>query len=436
MVIFHAYAQVEPGTAPDNTTRGITANGLTQLYSVTGKYILSADGAGGYPLASYNVSVNKPSAAATVFKAFMMATPTYLFISQIANGCMTLAGSPVNWNGHVINTFGVSNSWADVTSIVAPVIDIAPAGINNLVVTECNTSDIDGMALLVIFADPAAQQRTIIIMFGGLSTTGDNFALTLAQPIDPLAPGALLDMGLGISFGFQGSVQYSIIDVNGSRLTTAAGGADDAVDDPTNGNLITVGGIGDLNTNPVNPFATPSTHRSDDELYSLLPLITNTTTNILVTTSNPSDDDNVLLAYFEISGAAIIGEGILLSQVEDTNCVGTQHTVTALVQDVTGAPVVGIPVTFTVLAGPNAGDNGIGITNASGIATFSYVGDGGPGIDDIQACFEDSQQQQQCSNILHKVWEDCGPDVPLSNWAIFIGLALILLFAILRFRRF
>ncbi len=433
---FMANAQVEPGTAESvggGEPRSITANGLVPLYSVVGNYVLSADGAGGNPLSAFSVDANKPSAGATVHKAFLLGVPMWT-TTPIANGCITLAASPITWDGSSINTAGSLNYYADVTAIVAPILNAAGVGITPLAVTECNTAGIDGVGLLVIFNDASADPKTIVIMFGGLSSTGDNFAITLSEPIDPIAPGALLNMGLGIEFGFQGSSQYSIIDVNGSRLTTSAGGADDAVDGPTNGNLITVGGLGDAITNPADPFALPVNHFSDDELYSLLPFITNATLNILVNTSNPSNDDNVFLAYFEISGSAQIGESILLTQETDVNPVGTNHTVQAHVQDDLGAPVVGTMVTFTVTSGPNAGDTYSELTDIDGHAFFTYTGDGGPGVDLIEACFTNSSGQVECSNILQKTWVE-GENVPLSNWALVIGIMLIIGFAVLRFRK-
>jgi hypothetical protein len=432
---YMAISQVEPGTPESfggGENRSVTTNGLTQLYAVTGNYTLSADAAGGAPLSAYSIDVNKPTAGATVHIAYLFTVPVYT--SSIPINCITLAGNTVAWTGSVTNTFGSTNYYSDVTTIVAPILNAAGAGISSLAVTECLTYSVDGVGLLVIFSDASASPKTIIIMFGGLSSAGDNFALTLGAPIDPDAPGALLNMGLGIEYGYQGSLQYSIIDVNGSRLTTAAGGADDAVDSPTNGNLITVGGIGDVNTNPANPFALPVNHYSDDELYSLLPFITNVTTNILVATSNPSNDDNVFLAYFEISGSAIIGEGILLTQETDVNPVGTNHTVQAQVQDDLGDPVVGVMVTFTVTSGPNAGDTYSELTDINGHAFFTYTGDGGPGVDSIEACFTNSAGQVECSNILQKTWE-AGENIPLSNWALVIGIMLIIGFAVLRFRK-
>jgi hypothetical protein len=430
------FSQVYHGAViGDDGSRGIAANGLTQLYAVTGNYTLSADGSGGNPLANYPVDVNKPNAGATVHKAYLFGVPTWYLLPQVPDNCITLAGIPIAWTGTAPNAAGVLNSYADVTAIVAPILNPAAPGITSLNVFECYPYEIDGVGLLVIFNDAAATEKTIVIMFGGLSSTGDNFSITLGTPIDPIAPGALLNMGLGIEFGYQPSNQYSTVDINGVRLTSSAGGGDDCVDAKTDGNLITVGGIGDVNTNPPDPYSNATSDRYDDELYSLLPLITNTTTNILVNTTNPSNDDNIFLAYFEISGAAIIGEGIILTQTLNQETVGSNHAVKAQIQDDLGAPVVGKQVNFTVLSGPNAGVNGSSVTNVQGEAFFSYPGIGGVGFDVIQACFENSQMQTECSNTITVEWIDGGPTVPLSNWAIVIGITLILAAAAIRFRR-
>ena len=424
-----AIGQYVPGTLPvpgGQPTRGVMANGLSELFSISGNYTLSADGAGNRSSA-YSVDVNKPNVGATVHIAYLLDAPVWG--NPLPAGFMTLAGTTIVWDGSVINSAGGPNYYKDVTSIVAPIIDAAPAGITSIPIIESSYGLNDGIALLVVFSDPSTFTKTIVIMFGGLSTTGDNFSLTLGTPIDPLDPGAFLDMGLGISFSFQtGSFQNSNIDINGTRLTSSAGGQDDAPGSTGgNGQLITVGGIGDLNTNPPDPnHAEGYNPRYDDELYSLLPLITNTTTNILVNTSNPSNDDNIFLAYFEISGVAIIGEGILLTQTQNFENTGTPHTVKALVQDNNGAPVVGKRVDFTVLSGPNVGNTFWGNTDANGEVTYTYVGMTA-GFDDIQACFFDSQSNLKCSNTLTVEWIGSGPppNVPLSDWAIYFAVLLI-----------
>lgn len=382
-----------------NTTLS-TSVGLQQVYSSTGKYTLTADGVGSNN-SLMSVNVNKPSAQATVQKAILISSVTF---STIGNGCVTLGGIPITWDGSATVSF-FNNYWADVTSIVAPLINASPAGTTTLNITECNTGDIEGEALLVVFNDAAATEKTIIIMCGAMNPAGDNFSVTLAQPIDPSKPGALLDMGLGIGFGFQsnyGGEQTSYVSVNSQRITSSAGGEDDGFS--SNGSLITVGGIGDLNTNPANPLAGPTNMRSDDELYNILPFINNTTTSLTINTYNPSSDDNIFLAYFALSGAAIIGEGVLASQTNTSGDVGTNHTVKASVLNSLGQPIVNRTVAFTIISGPNAGNTYSTTTNSDGEAFYTYLGNGGSGIDNIKACFTNSQNDESCSNTLSFEW--------------------------------
>lgn len=394
--------QTVPGTFSQRPIKNAPlANsiGLQQFYSATGRYTVSADGIGSLE-SSMNIRVNKPNADATVEKAILISSVTY---DAIADGCVTIAGVPVNWDGTAAVSF-FNNYWADVTSIVAPVINALPAGISTLPVTECNTYTIEGEALLVVFNDPWTTEKTVIVMLGGEDPQGDNFSVTLAQPIKPDAPGALLDMGLGIGYSYQfnGTNQASQVSVNGQRISSSAGGEDDG--DHANGALLTVGGIGDTNDNPADPMANPTEPRSDDELYSILPFINSTTTSLTISTINPSLDDNIFLAYFVTSGAAIIGEGILLSQDADSGHVGDQHWVKATIVDDNGQPVANRQVMFTVTSGPNAGNMFTATTDADGNASYTYTGSGGEGTDSIQACFTNSQGETSCSNTLAFVW--------------------------------
>lgn len=394
-----------PGTAPANSARPSVVTALNdQFFAATGFFTLSVDGSGSNS-ATQNVRVQKPNASATVNKAFLLAASTGFGNFTIPNGALTLNGTGVTWNSTVPSSISSRNHRADVTSIVKPIVDAAAAGTVNLTIGEAgNTGAIDGEALAVVFDDPTVTSaRTIIMLFGAQLTTGDTFSITLAQPIDPAAPGALADMGLGISFSYQtnGTQQFSQINVNGQRLTTSAGGEDDG-NLTSNGSLITVGGIGDTNANPANPNATPTNPRSDDELYSLLPLITAQTTAISVQTLNPSNDDNIFFAYFNLSGAAIVGGGIVLGPASATLNVGSQHTVTATVVDQAGAPRPGITVTFNVISGPNNGTTGQSVTNANGQASFSYTGNVA-GIDQIRASYTEAQTTTQ-SNIATANW--------------------------------
>ncbi|WP_121354649.1 T9SS type A sorting domain-containing protein [Flavisolibacter nicotianae] len=386
-------------TQKSNQAALATAVGLQQVYSSTGHYTISADGKGTTGT-SMNIRVDKPSAAATVAKAFLVSSVTS---STIPDGCVTINGTPINWDGNAAVSY-FRNYWADVTTTVAPIINALPAGISNLALTECSSSVVEGEALVVVFNDAAATEKTIVIMLGAMNPSGDNFSVTLAQAINPSQPGALLDMGLGIGYSYQanGSNQASQVSVNDQRLTSSAGGEDDG--QSTNGALITVGGIGDANDNPADPMANPTNPRSDDELYNILPFINSSTTSLTIHTSNPSLDDNIFLAYFALSGAAVIGEGILLSQTTNSGTVGTNHTVKASVVNSLGQPIANRQVTFQITSGPNAGNTFSVNTDVNGVAEYTYTGSGGAGTDNIQACFTNSQSTQSCSNTLSFQW--------------------------------
>ena len=61
----------------------------------------------------------------------------------------------------------------------------------------------------------------------------------------------------------------------------------------------------------------------------------------------------------------------------------TEHIITATVADDL-VPVVGVLVAFAIVAGPND-DSAIVPTNDDGEALFAWIGDGGPGTDDVEA---------------------------------------------------
>ena len=81
---------------------------------------------------------------------------------------------------------------------------------------------------------------------------------------------------------------------------------------------------------------------------------------------------------------------IALAPPAGTNLVGQARTITATIVNQDGRPLAGLPVTFQVTAGPNAGTTGTtdpanGQTNANGQITFTYVGSSGAGTDTIVA---------------------------------------------------
>ena len=82
--------------------------------------------------------------------------------------------------------------------------------------------------------------------------------------------------------------------------------------------------------------------------------------------------------------------------------VRTEHTVAATVLD-NKAGVGGLTIEFEVIAGPNTGDGLVGVTDPAGVATFTYVGDGGEGVDQVQAWLED-ETRTFYSNIATTTW--------------------------------
>ena len=381
----------------------------------TGQISLSADGAGAADGTS-TIQVDKPNLSATVRSAYLTCAITRR--SPIGDGDITLGGTGVNWDLTVVNDFS-NNAFGNVTGIVKPTVDAAPAGLVDFALVETvNAGAIEGCGLYVIFDDPLEGINTAILLYGGQDPAGDEFAVTLAEPLEA---SDAAQMGLAISFGYQGIIdpptlcgptgrQASEVDINGQRVSSCAGNYDDkeADEGARNGNLITVGGLGDDPANPTDPLQRPGDGATprivEDELYNLVDFLGPSDTQVLVETINPSGDDNIFAGHMFLTPAAIVGEGITLGPTFAVNPVDTEHTVTATVVDDAGAPVPGIEVFFEVTAGPNAGDSGSTITDADGVASFTYLGDGGPGTDTIVASFFNDSQDQIFSNEAFKEW--------------------------------
>jgi VCBS repeat-containing protein len=103
-----------------------------------------------------------------------------------------------------------------------------------------------------------------------------------------------------------------------------------------------------------------------------------------------------------------------LSPTYATAVEGNTHTVTAKAESEEGTPVAGATVNFEILSGPNAGLTFSAVTNASGLAMFTYT-DAGPipsfGTDRIRASIGTLQ-----SNIAEMEWTPFNrPPVATNN---------------------
>lgn len=236
----------------------------------------------------------------------------YLYTSTHSSGAMggTFNGTSVSYTSLGANaSVGILVAGrVDVTGLIKPAIDGGLTGVYSFAITETNAGQ-DGSALVVVYQDPAnAAIQSVGILDGSSASAGDSTAINFASPLNPLIAGFKAEMRLGIGFSYDGNTcigtgQTSSVTVNGTTITNKAGCNDDSVDSvASNGNLFTVGGNND-------PFSglLPST-QDDHERYDLTSYIANGDTSIQVRTQNPSNDDNIFLAAFLVTGNAGFNE--------------------------------------------------------------------------------------------------------------------------------
>ncbi|WP_218938683.1 VPDSG-CTERM sorting domain-containing protein [Oleiharenicola lentus] len=231
---------------------------------------------------------------------------------------ITLAGNAVTFDA-LVGASAIPNrpdigNWftarADVTSIVT---SLAAGGGNfSWAVNEgTKNSFIDGEVLAIVYEHSSLATGSVVFLDGGLNTAGETSSVNFANPLGNVSdPNFVADMSLAISFSTGGS-QSSQVDINGTRLTSSAGGYDDGI--LSDGGLITAGGIGDSNANPGSAFSTGSSSY-DDELYSLKPFLSAGDTSFSIYSKNPSNDDNLFFMGLRISAE--------ISQVNDTPAPG------------------------------------------------------------------------------------------------------------------
>jgi hypothetical protein len=266
---------------------------LTVFQTFTGNYAISSDGAGSLSAAN-TVNATVP-AGATVIAAYLYQSNQ----NTGGNQPVSLNGNALSFSTNVVNTSAtfLNSSRADVTSIVAPVINGGAGGVYNFAVNEGNTNGTDGTALVVVYQLGSLPVSTVAILDGFSAVGGDTATLGFSSPLNPLAPGFAAEMRLGI--GFSCCNQSSNVTVNGTTITNVAGNFDDGAQS-SNGSLITVGGDDD-------PFSTLlPTYANDHERYNLVPYINPGDTSITIRTNNPTADDNIFLALFQVTGIASV----------------------------------------------------------------------------------------------------------------------------------
>jgi hypothetical protein len=271
---------------------------LALFQQFNGAYGLSTDG-GGSNNGDYTVSAFVP-VGATVTAAYLYQAT---YDSTGTPTPVTLNGSSLTFASQVPNATAccsLASARADVTGLVSSVVNGGAGGTYNFTVGEGNSGVTDGTALVVVYSLASLPTTTVAILDGFASVTGDSTALNFADPLDPTAAGFQAEMRLGIGFSCCG--QESTVKVNGTTITDVAGNNDDGTSGVENGDLITVGGNDDPFT-PANP-----TYDQDHERYNLASSIVKGDTSIKVDTINASQDDNIFLAAFVVTGNANVNQ--------------------------------------------------------------------------------------------------------------------------------
>lgn len=310
---------VRPGTTSSDvvsisSSAAAVNGGLQRVRLYSGSLSWSVDGLGINEGSRGNLQVEKPAGAA-VAAAFLMTAGS----SPHANPTdITLGGSAVSFSleaGETVSDFGFTNFFADVTSIVKPLVD-PQSGTINIEVNEGAFADqIEGTSLVVVFDDPAVSLSSIAIYFGTSDPAGDTFTMAFNALAQPQTQDLRMSIGSAYSYG---SDQNTRVLVNGQILSEYAGHFDDCdvfvAGEENEDNwvcndrsLLTVGGVGDSLENPAMSVGGAWSTVADDELYSLAPFVTVGDTEITVVTSNASADDNIFMTVFYLDEIEIAG---------------------------------------------------------------------------------------------------------------------------------
>jgi len=193
---------------------------------------------------------------------------------------------------------------ADATSQIAGLVAGGAAGSTHLDIASAATpvGRTTGQVLVVVYRNASAERRWIALFDGAVGFSDTTLQTSLPERREH--PGATSRLSVAIGFSTGSGDQKTILEVNGRRLTSIAGGADDHSD------LMTAGGLGDDPANPPDPYASPLTAGAlDDELYDLSqgnalvaePFVGLSEGALVVTSANASEDDHVFFAALDFS---------------------------------------------------------------------------------------------------------------------------------------
>ncbi len=324
------------------------------------------------------LEVDKPSGA-TVRAAYLATATVTGTTHRLQPGDVRLAGQPVTWIATEPGAGQATNYLADVTQIVKPILDAAASGQVMLTIEEFTSDKIDGDVLAVIYDDPnEIVNNSVTLYFGGATSNRVRIPLEFDNPVRRSDPRTRVEMGLGISGSAQtrsllrggASFDRLVIDVDGVRMTTAAGGHDDGVALP--GGLLTAGGSRDDLTAPVDPMAEPTQFTSDDERYDLTPFLRDGSRRATVDATNDGQANLFFAGVFaSVPRGDEGGESLRLTPPFARLSVGSTHDMTVTYTDTSGTGAE--TMVEVIITGANP-DTLMVSTDANGVGAFSYVG--------------------------------------------------------------
>jgi hypothetical protein len=282
------------------TISGTSASGaLTSSYEFNGRGNWSIDG-NGFGFNDTTILARVPSGS-FVEHAYLYASTSFDFgpppILLDGTTYSGLAWTDLGTNG----VAGLRAYRTDVTNQMRSAIGTGGGSQFGFPVTKAGagpTLNIDGIVLAIVYSNPQESDRNIAFYDGFVPASGTvSHTFPKALHLSAASFEALVSLGIGFSTG--GRPQHSTVDVDGRRLTSAAGGDDDG----PNGDLITVGGIGDSPLNPPDPFHVDRPFDYyDDELYNLAlgnslsatPFVAPGQTQLSLFLNNPGDHDDLI----------------------------------------------------------------------------------------------------------------------------------------------
>jgi hypothetical protein len=284
-------------------TIGVAAQaeaGLPLLYTFEGQGNWSLD-ATAFASSNHNLFVQVPINS-TIERAYFYASTSFDFgAPAISLGDTNYAGAA--WTD--LGTPGIAGLHAyraDVKTQMVNAIGNGDGLTFDFDVTSTDTSGhIDGAALVIVYSNAAEQPRQISLYDGFVAVGGTTITHSLPNSPSMIYSGSPALLSLGIGFSTGNIAQRSLVDINGRRLSSTAGGQNDGVGN--GGDLITIGGFGDSPLNPPDPFHIGSLNDPyDDELYDLSlgnmvdpsPFIHPGDTQLSLRIENPGDHDDLV----------------------------------------------------------------------------------------------------------------------------------------------